>query len=102
MKITVQAKPKKKKEFVEQVSPDYYLVSVKAPPVEGQANQAVIKSLAKYFGISPSEIFLVSGHTAKMKTFEVPDRLRDLGLYCRYPQLDWLPALQTKPEPPLH
>jgi len=77
MKITVVVKPKKKREFVEQVSFNQYLVSVKAPPVEGQANQAVIKSLADYFSVSGSEINLLSGHTSRVKIFEVPDFLRD-------------------------
>jgi hypothetical protein len=76
MKITVQVKPKKKKAYVEKVDADYYLVSVLEPPVDGRANTAVIKALAKFFAVSPSRITLVSGHTAKMKTFEIPDDLK--------------------------
>jgi len=75
MKITVVAKAKKKKEYVEQISATAYIVSVKAPPVEGKANQAIIKILAEYFHISPSDIILVNGNTTKNKIFSVPDSL---------------------------
>ena len=62
-------------------------MSVKAPPVDGRANEAVIKALAKYLNISPSEIDLVSGHTAKMKTFEIPDRLKDFEILPKQKKL---------------
>jgi uncharacterized protein YggU (UPF0235/DUF167 family) len=77
MRITIVAKPKKKREFVEQVSPTHYVVSVKEPPVDGRANDAIIKALAGFFSLPRSSIILVSGHTAKVKIFEVPDSLAD-------------------------
>ena len=80
MKITVLAKPKKKREFVEQISFDQYIVSVKEPPVDGRANEAIIKSLAEYFSISRSSIILLSGHTAKIKIFDIPDTLKNFEL----------------------
>ncbi len=76
MKITVIAKPKKKKEFVEQITPTHYVVSVKEPAEQGRANYAIIQALAKYFAVSPSEIEIVSGHTNKIKTFEIPDHFK--------------------------
>jgi uncharacterized protein len=87
MTITVQVKPKKKKEFVEQVTQDYYIVSVNAPPVDGKANEAVIKSLAKYFAVSPSEIILVSGHTSKIKKFDIPAKLADFEVLPKQKKL---------------
>lgn len=75
MRIEVIAKPKKKREFVEQVSPTYYVVSVKEPAEKGRANAAIISALAKYFDIPRTEIILISGQTSKLKILEVPDRL---------------------------
>jgi len=75
MRIKVVAKPKKKQEKVEQIDASTYAVSVKEPPIDGRANDAILKSLAKYFSISPSKITLISGHTSKIKIFEVPDSL---------------------------
>lgn len=77
MKITVIAKPKKKREFIKQVSPFEYIVSVKEPPVDGKANQAIIDSLSKYFQVSRAEILLVGGQAGKTKTFDIPDYLKD-------------------------
>ncbi|MFZ3068979.1 MAG: DUF167 domain-containing protein [Microgenomates group bacterium] len=80
MHLTIVAKAKKKQEKVVQINSDTYAVSVKEPPSEGRANGAIIKSLAKYFSISPSQITLVSGHTTKIKVVEVPDHLVDFEL----------------------
>lgn len=87
MKITVIAKAKKKKEFVEQISSTQYVVSVKEPPIDGRANEAIIKSLAQYFHISPSDIILVSGHTTKIKTLTVPDSLANFEVLPKQKKL---------------
>lgn len=85
MRIVVRAKPNAKIEMMERVGqptlnfdegrPEMveYKISVKAPPVDGRANDAIIKVLAKYFDVAPSVIRLVSGAMAKRKIFEIPD-----------------------------
>ena len=50
---------------------DYYTVSVKEPPVEGRANDAVVMTLAEHFDVSRSQVTLLSGSTSKIKTFEI-------------------------------
>jgi len=75
MKISVTAKPNHKKAFITQVSPTQYIIAVKEPPKQGQANQAIVKALAEYFSVSRPQIILLSGQTSKIKTFEVPDHL---------------------------
>ncbi len=50
---------------------DFYVVSVKEKPVNGQANNAIIKALAEYFKTSPSSIHLLLGQTSKQKIFEI-------------------------------
>lgn len=87
MKIKVVTKPKKKREYVEQLSSKEYIVSVSEPPVEGRANSAIVKALAAYFKISPSLIILVSGQTSKIKFFEVPDALADFEILPKQKQL---------------
>ncbi len=67
MKLFVQVKTGKKATWVERVSGSEYLVEVTARPVQGKANEAVIKALAKYLGISASRIRIVSGATSKKK-----------------------------------
>lgn len=83
MRIRVKARTRASKEAVEQLTspltdlfgtiPDMptYRVSVKEAPVDGRANDAIIRALAKHFDTAPSLIALVSGHTAKQKVFEI-------------------------------
>jgi uncharacterized protein (TIGR00251 family) len=48
-----------------------YTARVTAPPVGGEANQAVIRLLSKHLKVAPSRIELVSGATARTKRFRV-------------------------------
>lgn len=83
MKILVRSKPNAKEDKVELLEqpaldfPNYpanlplYKVSVKAMPVNGNANKAIIVVLAKHFGVAQSLIELVHGKTSKLKTFVI-------------------------------
>ncbi|TRZ64169.1 MAG: DUF167 domain-containing protein [Spirochaetia bacterium] len=71
MKIFVKAKPTAKEEKIQKIDETHYAVSVKEPPVNGKANAAIIKALAKYFNISPSRINILSGQTSKQKIVEI-------------------------------
>lgn len=46
-------------------------VKVTAPPDKGKANAAVIKLLAKQFGVAKAAVSIVSGETARLKTVEI-------------------------------
>lgn len=71
MKIIVKAKPNSKENKIEKISENEFIVYVKAPPIEGKANKAIINLLADYFNTSPSLVSIVSGHWAKVKVVEV-------------------------------
>lgn len=71
MKIFVKAKPNANKESVEKIDETHFKVAVKEPPRDGRANEAIIKALAEYFDIALSNIRLISGFSAKQKTFEI-------------------------------
>ncbi len=83
MKILVKAKPKAREEKVELVSQEtlnfdgkkgeiaVFKVAVKEAPVGGKANEAIIKSLAQYFNVAPSQVQLISGQTSRQKIFEI-------------------------------
>jgi uncharacterized protein (TIGR00251 family) len=45
-------------------------IKLTSPPVDGAANQACIKFLAKAFGISPSCVSIVKGETSRNKTIQ--------------------------------
>lgn len=56
---------------VDDSTKDYYIVSVKEPPVEGRANDAVVRVLAEYFKVSRTDVVLVSGSTSRTKVFDI-------------------------------
>jgi len=44
---------------------------VAAPPVDGDANEAVEKLLAKWLGVAKTAVDVVSGQTARLKTVKI-------------------------------
>ena len=70
MKIQIKVKPNSRTEEVSQEG-DSFIVKVKEPPKEGKANQAVIKLLAGHFGVSQSQVRILSGFRSKNKVVEV-------------------------------
>ena len=72
MKITATIKPNSRhREEVVVGSDGTYIIYTKAPAIEGRANAAATKLLAKYFGVAQSGVKLVRGARAKRKVFEV-------------------------------
>ena len=72
MKISVYIKPNSRhREEVVKNDDDTLTVYVKAPAIEGRANAAAIKLLAKHFKVAPSKVKLVRGATSKYKIFEI-------------------------------
>ena len=72
MKIIVRSKPNSKKEKVERIDDRNFLIAVKEPPVEGKANNAIVKSLAKYLNVPSINVRITSCHASKQKIIEVP------------------------------
>jgi uncharacterized protein (TIGR00251 family) len=48
-----------------------FKVYVTVPPEDGKANDAVIKLLAKHFGVAKSHIEIIRGHTHRNKVIMV-------------------------------
>ena len=71
MNITVFTHPNAKRPRVEKDLLGGLHIYVSAPPLEGRANQAVRLSLAKYLGVKPYQVELVSGEKSKQKIFRV-------------------------------
>ncbi|OGG12818.1 hypothetical protein A3D77_07215 [Candidatus Gottesmanbacteria bacterium RIFCSPHIGHO2_02_FULL_39_11] len=71
MKIFVRAKSKSKKEYIKKIDNTHFTVAVTAPPIEGKANLAIIKSLSKYFHKPASGIQIISGAKSKEKIVDI-------------------------------
>ncbi len=72
MKIFVHLKPNSRhREEVVANDDGSLTVYTKAPAIEGRANLAAVKLLAKHFGVASSKVKLVRGAASKYKVFEV-------------------------------
>lgn len=72
MKISIHLKPNSRhREEVVANDGGSLTVYTKAPAIEGRANMAAVKLLAKHFGVAPSKVKLVRGAASKYKVFEV-------------------------------
>ncbi|MFH1990273.1 MAG: DUF167 domain-containing protein [Patescibacteria group bacterium] len=71
MKIFIKVKPNSKEESVKKFSDTNFEICVKEPPVKGKANAAVIKVLAKRFGVPLSSVNIIIGHTSRQKIVEI-------------------------------
>ena len=72
MKIQVKVKPSSKTEELSREG-DSFMVKVKEPPKEGKANQVVIRLLAEHFGVSQSQVRILSGFRSRNKVVEVEE-----------------------------
>lgn len=73
LRIAIRVKPGSSRAKVSGAyGPDRQLiVAVSAPPVDGAANDAVLKAVATAFGVRPRHVTLVSGHSARSKVVDV-------------------------------
>lgn len=69
MRLFVTVKTAAREEKVEEKDTTHFVVSVKAPPIDGKANIAVAKTLSRHLGVAPSRLSLRSGATSKSKVF---------------------------------
>ncbi|MFC4856241.1 DUF167 domain-containing protein [Actinophytocola glycyrrhizae] len=81
MRFTIRVKPGARKEAVGGRHGEALVVAVQAPPVEGKANEAVRRALAKAFGVRKQDVVIVAGEKGRDKVVELPDdqaRLEEL------------------------
>ena len=73
-KIKIRVLPRSSKnEVVGEMADGTLKVKLTAPPIDGKANDALIKLLAKHFNVAKSKIKIAAGATSKNKTIEILD-----------------------------
>jgi uncharacterized protein (TIGR00251 family) len=86
LRLAVRLTPGAKADSIEGAETDaagkaWLRIRITAPPVDGKANAALIKLLAKRWRLSKSAIAITSGATARTKILSLqgdPDQLRSL------------------------
>jgi hypothetical protein len=52
---------------------DKFVVKVKEPPMEGRANDAVVKLLAEHFAVPRSRVRIIGGFSSREKVVEIEE-----------------------------
>jgi uncharacterized protein (TIGR00251 family) len=71
MRIYVKVIPRSSKNDIQKYSEGEYKVKLTAPPVDGEANEMLVKLMADYFDVAKSSVRILSGKTAKIKLLEI-------------------------------
>jgi uncharacterized protein (TIGR00251 family) len=71
MRIYVKVTPRSSKNEVVKIADGEYKVRLTAVPVEGAANEALVKLLAEHFAVAKSNIKIVGGKSARRKIIEI-------------------------------
>lgn len=71
MVISVAVKPNARENAVEKLPDGSFSVSVAAVPEKGKANLAVVRALAKHFGVAVSCVKIVRGASSGKKLVEI-------------------------------
>ena len=75
VRIAVQVSPNAQRSEVQGVVGDALKIRLQAQPVDGKANEALVKFLAGLLGVSRSSVTLTHGHTSKRKLLDVATTL---------------------------
>ena len=71
MRLTVHVQPKASRSEIAGLHGDALKVRLAAPPVDGAANEELIRVIAKWAGVPRSAVALVSGHTSRRKVVQI-------------------------------
>jgi uncharacterized protein (TIGR00251 family) len=73
MKLTVRVQPNAKTSEIAGCADGVWKIKLKAPAIEGRANEELIAFLAKKMGVAKSEIEIVRGKTSRVKVLRIPN-----------------------------
>lgn len=71
MKIQAHIRPGSRHHERVLLADGVYEVRVKARAIDGKANEAAVKLLAKHFNVAPSRVNILRGHTSKHKLISI-------------------------------
>lgn len=71
MKITISVKPNSGRSEIEELTDGSLAVRLKSAPVDGKANEELIRLLSKYFHVPQKTIVIKQGSNGKKKLVEI-------------------------------
>lgn len=70
-KIRVKVKPSSRVNELEQSSDGTWHARIKSPPVDGKANDELLKLIARHFGVRKSQVTIKSGKSGRTKLVQI-------------------------------
>jgi uncharacterized protein (TIGR00251 family) len=70
--LRVNVKPNSRVTALEEQADGSWLARVKAPPVDGRANEALVELVAAHFGLRKAEVVIRSGASGRSKFVQIP------------------------------
>lgn len=71
--LIVNVKPNARVSLFEQQDDGSYLARISAPPVDGKANEELIRLIATHFGIRKAQVNIKSGASSRSKLIQIDD-----------------------------
>ena len=71
--IQVRVKPNARESALEPAADGTWLARLKAPPVEGRANDELVALVARHFGLRRAQVSIKSGAGARQKLLQLDE-----------------------------
>jgi uncharacterized protein len=71
LRVRVHVVPRASRDDIKGLHGDALKVKLRAPPVEGKANKALVEFLAQVLGVPASRIAILSGETGRSKSVRI-------------------------------
>ena len=69
--VAIRVQPRASRDQVQGLRDGVIAIQLKAPPVDGEANAALLRFVARALGVRPRSVVLVRGQTSRMKWIQV-------------------------------
>ncbi len=71
--LTIKVKPGARREALTELPDGSWVAEIKAQPVDGKANAALIALLAEHFGLRKAQVSIRSGAGGRLKRVQLED-----------------------------
>jgi uncharacterized protein (TIGR00251 family) len=71
VRFSVRVQPRASKDEIAGIHGDALRIRLSAPPVEGAANEALVKFLAELFAVARRDVRIVAGESSRSKIVEI-------------------------------
>jgi uncharacterized protein len=71
--IQVKVKPNARSSGLEELDDGTWLARVTSPPVDGKANEELVRLIAEHFGVRKAQVSIQRGASGRLKRVQIAD-----------------------------